>query len=548
MKDRVPAYPGRVKLNPVDGQDGVYDMLRADEPIQDGTPLNKATLLTDETAARFGLSDDATVNDALANAQRNFPVGTIVGSARPDVSDLLGGEWALCNGANIYATEYPELAVFLQKDGYQTAEVAGILLQDVACYNGTWVAVGYAAATGGHPYILISTDPAGTWTVNQISTSLAYLYAVDFYNGTWVAVGNITSGYPCIFTTTDPTGEWTRQQISSTSHSLQDVACYNGTWVAVGYDSSSGQPCCFTTTDPTGTWTGGGIHPTAANLTGIACYEGTWVACSGNGSSYPAIMYTTDPTGSWTYKQLSTNTSDRLTGMACYDGTWVIAGHVGSASPIFYTTTDPTGTWTRKTVPTTTTVAIYDVACCDGKWRAVGYDSTNGRPRMFETTDPTGGWTSTQLDGAGIFLYGVFCYDGIWTMVGSASTVYASTLRALPVISLSDDTFAYIKLRDAANLSGGASGGGSNTIAAVLYTEQTLTEEQKAQARENIGAAAKGESDSGEGASGLPAVTEEDNDKILQVVDGAWAVVSLADSAVKTYIDAYISEALGGEY
>lgn len=51
-----------------------------------------------------------------------------------------------------------------------------------------------------------------------------------------------------------------------------------------------------------------------------------------------------------------------------------------------------------------------------------------------------------------------------------------------------------------------------------------------------------------EGASGLPAVTEEDNDKILQVVDGAWAVVSLADSAVKTYIDAYISEALGGEY
>ena len=46
----------------------------------------------------------------------------------------------------------------------------------------------------------------------------------------------------------------------------------------------------------------------------------------------------------------------------------------------------------------------------------------------------------------------------------------------------------------------------------------------------------------------LPKVTEEDNDKILQVVDGAWVKVSMADSAVKTYIDDYINSALEGEY
>lgn len=46
----------------------------------------------------------------------------------------------------------------------------------------------------------------------------------------------------------------------------------------------------------------------------------------------------------------------------------------------------------------------------------------------------------------------------------------------------------------------------------------------------------------------LPEVTTDDNDKILQVVNGVWTVVALADSAVATYVDDYINEALGGEY
>lgn len=46
----------------------------------------------------------------------------------------------------------------------------------------------------------------------------------------------------------------------------------------------------------------------------------------------------------------------------------------------------------------------------------------------------------------------------------------------------------------------------------------------------------------------LPAVSSADNGKILQVVDGAWAAVAVADSAVKTYVDDYISSALEGDY
>ncbi len=66
MQDRVPLYPGRVKMTPVAGQANTYDMVRADDPTQEGTPLNKATFLKDATAALFGLGASAVPDDVLA--------------------------------------------------------------------------------------------------------------------------------------------------------------------------------------------------------------------------------------------------------------------------------------------------------------------------------------------------------------------------------------------------------------------------------------------------------------------------------------------------
>lgn len=43
VKNRQPTYPGRVKLTPVAGMVNTYDMVRADEPLEEGTPIN-ATL------------------------------------------------------------------------------------------------------------------------------------------------------------------------------------------------------------------------------------------------------------------------------------------------------------------------------------------------------------------------------------------------------------------------------------------------------------------------------------------------------------------------
>ena len=69
MKDRVPKYPGRVKITHADGTSEYVTLERADEQVNgnEGTPLNKATLLSDDTAAMLGFmsNEDPTVNDAL---------------------------------------------------------------------------------------------------------------------------------------------------------------------------------------------------------------------------------------------------------------------------------------------------------------------------------------------------------------------------------------------------------------------------------------------------------------------------------------------------
>lgn len=79
MQDRVPLYPGRVKLTPVAGQENVYDMVRQDQPTQEGTPLNKNSLLKDATAALFQLGADAVPDDVFNKIVELFSsVGNVI--------------------------------------------------------------------------------------------------------------------------------------------------------------------------------------------------------------------------------------------------------------------------------------------------------------------------------------------------------------------------------------------------------------------------------------------------------------------------------------
>lgn len=80
MKNRESLYPGRVKLTPVDAANGIYDLIRADEPQEEGTPLNKKLLdyavaacgVTAGTAYAYTLNDEFGGFELVNGAKVNF--------------------------------------------------------------------------------------------------------------------------------------------------------------------------------------------------------------------------------------------------------------------------------------------------------------------------------------------------------------------------------------------------------------------------------------------------------------------------------------------
>lgn len=100
MRDRVSLFPGRVKLTPVAGQANTYDMARADQPTQEGTPINKESLLKDSTAAMFGLGANAVPDEIFskiknlvdiatnsANSKAKIETGSYVGTGQTGASN-----------------------------------------------------------------------------------------------------------------------------------------------------------------------------------------------------------------------------------------------------------------------------------------------------------------------------------------------------------------------------------------------------------------------------------------------------------------------------
>lgn len=80
MKNRDSAFPGRIKLTPVDEANGIYDLTRADEPRDEGTPLNKKLLdfavaacgVTAGTATAYTLDDEFGGFELVDGAKANF--------------------------------------------------------------------------------------------------------------------------------------------------------------------------------------------------------------------------------------------------------------------------------------------------------------------------------------------------------------------------------------------------------------------------------------------------------------------------------------------
>lgn len=107
MQDRIPVNPGRVLITPENGSAAYYaTMTRADNPTQEGTPLNKSSLLKDTTAALFGLGADAVPNDVFA------AVKTLIDSVNANADTRAKIATGSYTGAGTYGSRNKNRLVF----------------------------------------------------------------------------------------------------------------------------------------------------------------------------------------------------------------------------------------------------------------------------------------------------------------------------------------------------------------------------------------------------------------------------------------------------
>ena len=98
FKDRVPKYAGRVKLTPVSGQNNIYTMERADEPTEQGTPLDKATF-------------DSIIKSRLTGRFYNvMPFPTVKSTTAGTTTPLPTSNWTVTNLTSATSSIYKVVA------------------------------------------------------------------------------------------------------------------------------------------------------------------------------------------------------------------------------------------------------------------------------------------------------------------------------------------------------------------------------------------------------------------------------------------------------
>lgn len=235
FENRVPTYPNRVTLTPVAGQTNTYDMVRADEPVKEGTPIDKATF-------------DSIIHSRLTG---RYYVPTVVrsviaGRTGLTVSPIPTAGW-------VYDTEDANKAT----NGLYAVEVSsnnGASWQAAEAFDGS----GWQSMGGAESWIVIYHAQAMKVrqmrfrVAAQYSARLSALVIEGSTNGSsWSQlhrVTSITTGSDVTYTLTS-TGDYNyyrlriessdsnRVTVSNLSYALYDISTYTN-----AYKVSAGLP------------------------------------------------------------------------------------------------------------------------------------------------------------------------------------------------------------------------------------------------------------------------------------------------------------------
>lgn len=287
MKDRQPTQVldnGAIRYG-IYGADGTLDhyeyMKREDEPTIEGTPLNKANLLSDVTENKIWNNKekpaDPTVNDALYELSKGTArIGDISMTARGDRST----SWLPCDGRAISNVEYPELYNVLRTDvdagDWGEVEITGMTgtHPSISCANGHWFIV---AKSGDNSSLKVAvSDDLVTFAVTSISNvgttqpTVIGCSKVRYYDGKYVFAYYTTSRGShriCVIYAMSPNGPWTVAQNtqlqglgSYTSWEPGELLIYGGIYYVMHprYSRTQKQQYMYAS-DLDGTWNYGSI-------------------------------------------------------------------------------------------------------------------------------------------------------------------------------------------------------------------------------------------------------------------------------------------------
>lgn len=244
VKDRISAYPGRIKLTAVAGQPDTYDVTRVDAPTEPGTPINRALFESIKTDL-----DDAI--QAIDNKVFEFTQWSEIGT----LAD--GSPFGLRE--NGVLTQYVKLADNYEGTGRVLAVRRGITHQAVLYTTGkiyysqtdvdAWLNAAFLTRFDAATRSAITAVPVEVWTSNGVaainrsafllSTTEYQLHDINYMNwlGTPIPVFDSDTKRVALLNGM-PTAHYTRSGTSD--YDTYGLVTATGAGTAVRKDTTAG--------------------------------------------------------------------------------------------------------------------------------------------------------------------------------------------------------------------------------------------------------------------------------------------------------------------
>lgn len=392
MKDRISLYPGRVKLNPVAGEANTFDMVRADQPTQEGTALNKSNLLSDETAALYGLGAEGTVDQALK--QSAHKIGDVLVTGRNDLSK----NWLLCNGAPVTKTEYKDLVETLQTAQGTTGSVITQEYTNIPrakakgiVYKDGYIA--FAGQTGGngetHDVAVWYKKVEKTqWTKVKLHTSsYAYVGGMKYLNGYYVVYGSSNGSNGYWWYTKNLESAWTGVD-AGTKYGISDMTYGGGYWAAIMAEKIK----LYSTINGTEKNT-----VVSSGAESIEYIDGKWIVVNSTYSRLDVFTSVTNPS----FKNIAINGMEQPKRIRYVDGKYYVNGIVRNednstdAIAVAYTDNLESG-WTVKTISEPLPQRPIFNSATDF-FASDGFFAITTEQYIYSTDDPLKDWETKEL-------------------------------------------------------------------------------------------------------------------------------------------------------